>query len=155
MITGRGRRIWVRPQDTPEYDGDVIDRVSDDEQMDRILDPFFTTKGFGVNTGLGLATVMGAVRQNGGFVTVMSQVGQSSRFEVHLPRLDAAADVSPITQPTRREPGHETVLVVDDDPNVLAVLVEALSRTVYTVIKATNASAASNSSSRHLATSTS
>ena len=114
----------------------------DDEQLDQIFDPFFTTKGFGVNSGLGLATVMGAVRQNDGFVTVTSQVGQGSRFEVHLPRHSVAAGVSPVTEPTLREPGHGTVLVVDDDPSVLAVLVEALSRSGYTVIRATDASAA-------------
>lgn len=114
----------------------------DDQYLNQIFDPFFTTKGFGVNSGLGLATVVGAVRQNDGFITVTSQLGRGSRFEVHLPRDAVAVDSSPATDPPRREPGHATLLVVDDDPSVLAVIAEALSRNGYKVIRADDASAA-------------
>lgn len=114
----------------------------DNEQIDQIFEPFFSTKDFAVNHGLGLATVIGAIRQNEGFITVNSQKGQGSRFEVHLPRHSGPPDVDPIDRPTTREPGRGTVLVVDDDPDVLAIVAETLSRTGYTVLRATDPYAA-------------
>jgi len=58
----------------------------DRETISHIFEPFFTTKDIGQGTGLGLATVYGSVRQNGGFVTVDSEVGKGTIFSVHIPR---------------------------------------------------------------------
>ncbi len=114
----------------------------DTRQLDQIFEPFFTTKGFAVNHGLGLATVMGAIRQNEGFIIVASGEGQGSRFEVHLPRHSGAPEVRPTDEPSSREPSRATVLVVDDNPDVLATVAETLARTGYTVLRATDATAA-------------
>ena len=108
----------------------------------RIFDPFFTTKETGKGTGLGLATVYGIVTQSQGRVRVESQPGEGSTFVICFPHAadeaeDAAAPPALISRPTH--PGHETVLLVEDDPMFRELLAEVLEKRGYRVWVAENA----------------
>jgi PAS domain S-box-containing protein len=102
----------------------------------RIFEPFFTTKGVGKGTGLGLSSVYGAVRQCGGFLTVDSVVGVGTTFEMYLPR-DAAQKPSADHKSDRTPAdvqGHETILLVEDEPALLRLTRRILESQGYTVI---------------------
>ncbi len=90
----------------------------DSATMARIFEPFFTTKGVGKGTGLGLATVYGIVKQHEGWIAVASDLGKGSTFKVFLPAssepMKALPRESPSAAPVRG--GHETILVVEDEP---------------------------------------
>jgi len=109
----------------------------DEETMESIFEPFFTTKESGKGTGLGLATVYGVVRQNGGFIDVCSEPGRGTTFHIYLPRYRATSEIMPEkvkTPPTG--PGHETILLVEDDTAVLRMTAQMLQRLGYWVFKA-------------------
>jgi PAS domain S-box-containing protein len=113
----------------------------DTKTIARMFEPFFTTKPFGSGTGLGLATVYGIVKQTGGFIEVESAVGKGTRFRVFLS--PAAGNVSSEhleTAGTRG--GSETVLVVEDEPSVRALLEKQLASAGYAVLSAENAQVA-------------
>ena len=105
--------------------------------LERIFEPFFTTKELGRGTGLGLATVYGIVKQNGGFVTVSSELGHGTTFRIHLPRfvgeIVEALPPAEAAAPTAR---GETILVVEDEPAILELTTEVLERQGYTVLPA-------------------
>jgi len=107
------------------------------ETRNHIFEPFFTTKAPGKGTGLGLATVYGIVKQSGGFVTVESEVDRGTVFRVFLPATErtrgAAAD-EPVAAATRGR-GLETVLLVEDDPDVREVVRDVLAEAGYTVLE--------------------
>ena len=109
----------------------------------RIFEPFFTTKEFGRGTGLGLSTVYGIVKQMGGAVIVDSEIGQGASFKVYLPSATAEVDVAPVVA-TTNEPlgGAETVLLVEDEAAVRALVASLLNRHGYHVITAENPAAA-------------
>jgi nitrogen-specific signal transduction histidine kinase/ActR/RegA family two-component response regulator len=105
--------------------------------LKRLFEPFFTTKEAGKGTGLGLATVHGIVAQHKGWVEVDSQAGQGSTFRVYLPavaesHLEAAR--TPKTEDVRR--GKETILLVEDDPQVRRVIGQSLRALGYQVHEA-------------------
>ena len=105
----------------------------------RIFEPFFTTKARGKGTGLGLATVYGAVRQSGGHIFVDSAPGLGSTFTVHLPSHEIEKDGKQARDRRRRTKGlagrgEAVVLVVDDDPDVRAVACAILLRRGYRVL---------------------
>jgi CheY-like chemotaxis protein len=94
----------------------------DPETMARIFEPFFTTKETGKGTGLGLSTAYGIVKQHGGSISVYSEKGYGSRFEILLPRLSEVR-VSPSAKPMDVvQRGTETILVVEDNAMVRALL---------------------------------
>jgi len=106
-----------------------------DEVLAQIFEPFFTTKAVGEGTGLGLATVYGAVTQNRGFVSVQSAVGGGTTFEVYLPRHEGALAQSNGTGPgATAGRGRETILLVEDEPMVLRLTTRALQSQGYTVL---------------------
>ena len=100
----------------------------DDELLERIFDPFFTTKAAGKGSGMGLSMVHGIVHESGGHVLVDTTVGRGTTFRVVLPphAVQTARDVPMPANRSARTPLHGRVLVVDDEPSVLAVLRERL-----------------------------
>jgi PAS domain S-box-containing protein len=99
--------------------------------LDRIFDPFFTTRGVGEGTGLGLSLVHGIVTDLGGAIDVASSLGVGTNFEIWLPVSDDVA--KPADEAVRDVPvGHgETVLIVDDEPMLVALTEEMLAGLGY------------------------
>ena len=110
------------------------------ENMTRIFDPFFTTKEFGNGTGLGLSTVMGIVRSHGGFITADSTVGKGTIFEVSIPATSEATTAEPgAAKKPGTVPGRgETILIVDDEVEILKITKTILTRNGYKVETASN-----------------
>jgi PAS domain S-box-containing protein len=102
----------------------------------QIFEPFFTTKGPGKGTGLGLATCYGIVKQNGGSISVYSEVGKGTVFRIYLPRLWEAASSRERPAPTAAVGGSETVLVVEDNDIVRRLAVRVLAASGYQVLEA-------------------
>ena len=111
----------------------------DTETQTRIFEPFFTTKQLGKGTGLGLSTVYGIVKQSGGYVWVYSEVGTGTTFKVYLPRVDELPDEEVTRRFPKRVPkGSETVLLVEDEVQVLQIAREMLESQGYCVLPAAN-----------------
>jgi signal transduction histidine kinase len=114
----------------------------DDEVKSRLFEPFFTTKEKGKGTGLGLATVYGIVSQSGGQIQVVSQPGAGTSFRIYLPRVQPREELTPEMQPLETPTGTQTVLVVEDEVDVLALVVHLLRSRGYRVIPAAHPQAA-------------
>ena len=115
----------------------------DEDTLSKVFEPFFTTKELGKGTGLGLSTVFGIVRQSQGTITVESRLGQGAVFRVFLPRIDGDVPPSSTTKgAARRSHGAETVLLVEDDEQVRAVVRRILKSRGYQVIEAKDGGAA-------------
>ncbi|MBC8086540.1 MAG: PAS domain-containing protein [Phycisphaerae bacterium] len=122
-----------------------------DDVTARIFEPFFTTKAVGLGTGLGLATVYGAVRQNRGFVTVSSVVGSGTVFDIYLPRHVGAREAVEVLRAVVPAPrGRETVLVVEDEAGILRMIDKVLTVHGYTVLTTSRASEAEGLVKRHV-----
>jgi PAS domain S-box-containing protein len=117
----------------------------DPETRAHAFEPFFTTKDAGKGTGLGLATVLGIVRQHGGNVWLDSEPGHGTTVRVYLPRASpAGTETVDATRAAARAGSHgdETILLVEDEPAVRAVLRRILSGAGYRIVEADGASAA-------------
>jgi two-component system, cell cycle sensor histidine kinase and response regulator CckA len=113
------------------------------ELLDRIFEPFFSTKAeTGNGTGLGLATVYGIVQQSQGAITVKSEVGKGSTFTVYLPRNHDAVTTRDAEPTDRPRAQSETILVVEDDRAIRALVERALAKAGYNVLVADSPSEA-------------
>lgn len=104
--------------------------------LPRLFEPFFTTKEAGQGTGLGLTMVRRFVRSHGGFVHVESKLGEGAQFAIYLPAVQAPPAPARPQRPIRVQRGCGTVLVVDDEPLVLATVEQGLKRLGYQVFVA-------------------
>jgi CheY-like chemotaxis protein len=102
----------------------------------RIFEPFFTTKGPGRGTGLGLSTVLGIVGQSGGAIRVHSQPSNGSEFRIYLPVHAGGAEVVRELPPGAPSGDHGTILVVEDDARLRAILRRTLREHGYDVLEA-------------------
>ena len=111
----------------------------DQETQAHIFEPFYTTKGSGHGTGLGLSTVYGIVKQSGGYIWVYSEPGQGTSFKVYLPVVDVAVEAK-ANQPEAplAGKGSETILLVEDEEAVRELARMVLAKQGYTVIVAEN-----------------
>ncbi|WP_236016428.1 hybrid sensor histidine kinase/response regulator [Salipiger abyssi] len=120
----------------------VIDRGAGipQDKLQKVFEPFYTTKRTGEGTGLGLSTVYGIVKQTGGFIFVDSVIGQGSCFTLLFPAHDAPAELPPAQHreaPRKRaQQGNGVVLLVEDEAPVRAFAARALRLRGYTVIEA-------------------
>ena len=114
------------------------------ETLQSIYEPFFTTKGRGTGTGLGLSTVYGIVRQYDGWIDVSSEPGRGSEFRVYLPRIDARSvpDQLHLTTTPGARGGEETVLLVEDNAEVRRYTAGVLASSGYHVLEAADGTAA-------------
>jgi len=110
----------------------------DEENRSRIFEPFFTTKEKGKGTGLGLSTVYGIVKQSGGYIWVESEPGKGTSFMVYFPQVDSAPEQLRPHTTASATGGDETILVVEDDSNLLKLASSILKRGGYDVLTAGN-----------------
>jgi two-component system cell cycle sensor histidine kinase/response regulator CckA len=119
------------------------------ELIEKIFEPFFSTKEVGKGTGLGLSTVYGIVKQTGGFIYLESEVGKGTVFRIFLPRhvpgaaeVETAATLVPAAiepdKPAADLTGHGTILLVEDEEGLRALNARGLTSRGYTVVEASN-----------------
>ena len=109
----------------------------DVETLSHVFEPFFTTKEIGKGTGLGLATVYGAVKQNNGFVNVNSTLGRGTTFSIYIPRYISNTDKeTPEIAAEVNRHGNETILLVEDEPAILKLTTTILQKFGYNVVTA-------------------
>jgi PAS domain S-box-containing protein len=105
----------------------------DPSVMDKIFEPYFTTKAQGKGSGLGLSTVYGIVKEHNGEINVCSEVGTGTTFTVHLPLMSAVGVAMPVEPARSLSLGDERILVVDDDATIALVEKRMLERLGYRV----------------------
>ncbi len=106
----------------------------DESTRENLFEPFFTTKEVGQGTGLGLSTVYGIVKQNDGYIEVISEPGKGAAFNIYLPKTKEGLEGKPHKVGEITAKGSETVLIVEDEPSILRLTESVLERLGYTVI---------------------
>ncbi|MCC6409050.1 MAG: PAS domain S-box protein, partial [Planctomycetes bacterium] len=106
----------------------------DADALPRIFEPFFTTKRVGEGTGLGLAVVHGVMQQAGGYISVQSTVGKGTTFRLLFPELPAPSHATSEQELSGRLTGTESILLVEDEPEVRRVVVRVLKDLGYRVV---------------------
>ena len=127
---------WVRPGRYVKLSVSDTGHGMDAATQKRVFEPFFTTKPKGVGTGLGLSMVYGLVKQSDGFIFVRSDVEQGATFDIYLPITEQAPDESRRVATDHSAPsvrGAETILLVEDQETVRALVSKVLVRQGYTV----------------------
>ena len=123
----------------------------DSETQSRIFEPFFTTKG-AKGTGLGLSTVYGIVKQSGAFIFVDSQPQRGTHFRAYFPRADVREEPVPVQESIglpRADRGQETILLVEDEPNLRRLAHQYLDKQGYRILEAEDGAAALQIASGH------
>lgn len=112
------------------------------DHIERVFDPFFSTKGVGKGSGLGLSMVFGFVKQSGGHIKIYSELGYGTSVKLYLPRSTAkpAPVAAAVAQPLAS--GTETILVVEDDPLVRKYVITQIESLGYATLSAANAAEA-------------
>jgi CheY-like chemotaxis protein len=126
-----GQYVLVAVSDT----GTGMDKAT----MEKVFEPFFTTKEAGKGTGLGLSQVYGFVRQSNGHVRIYSELGEGMTIKIYLPRLigsDEEPAEMPAKSPAMVRGAGETILVVEDEPDLRTYTTEALRDLGYRVVEA-------------------
>ena len=110
----------------------------DEEVLNRVFEPFFTTKEQGKGTGLGLATVYGIVKQNGGYIAVKSELDIGTTFSIYLPSVQEEVTLTPQLPPEESTalPIAKTILVVEDEPMMRKLMCRLLKKAGYEVLEA-------------------
>jgi len=106
--------------------------------MERIFEPYYTTKEQGKGTGLGLSVIHGIVKNHGGDITVSSQPGKGSSFKVYLPIIDDIEEEIQTDEPLIEINGKERILLIDDEQQIIDIERQILERLGYTVTSTTD-----------------
>ena len=110
-----------------------------EEVKARVFEPFFSTKGVGQGTGLGLSTCYGIIKQSGGHISVYSELARGSTFKIYLPQVESRINKpAPRLDSLELPRGTETILLVEDDSALLEMVMTLLRRLGYTVWAAAN-----------------
>ncbi len=125
-----GPHVMIAVSDT----GIGIDR----EARERIFEPFFSTKEMGRGTGLGLATVYGIVKQNGGCIYVYSEIGHGTTFKIYWPVSEGKVNIETEDHQEDIIGGNESILVVEDNEPVRSFMAEGLEQLGYKVFESSN-----------------
>jgi PAS domain S-box-containing protein len=112
------------------------------EVLDNIFEPFFSTKGIGKGTGMGLSTVYGIVKQHNAHIVVNSEINKGTTFTIYFPVTEEVPEETCEDNPVRDVRGNETVLVVDDEPLILKVIVSLLKPLGYNLLQASSGESA-------------
>jgi signal transduction histidine kinase len=139
--SGAGMYVMLAVSDT----GCGMDAVT----QSHAFEPFFTTKDQGRGTGLGLATVYGIMKQSDGHIAIESAPGQGTTLRLYFPRVDEPAEERPAATPEPTRGGTETILLVEDEEALRALVASMLRERGHTVLEADCGAMALDVSDRH------